>query len=342
MKKYIAIMLTAVCAACSGSGDQKVVETASQVEVKDAEPVKLDRLDEFIAEFDNMNPQAQLQGIDSLRPGLEALWMLVSRGTGDELTPGAVADMSHSKAFSVFAPDIADRFTATDSIASVLGAFAANLDKQAPAIRMPRLYGCVISYNQGIINVGDTVMLVGLNHYLGTDYPGYSGFPAWQRALKRSTQLPIDIAEAVIATQAPAPADESALSQMIHSGAVLAAMLRTLPGIDAAAALGITPEQLKWLQENEAQIWQKMIADNLLYTTDPSVSRRLTAPGPSTSILHPDAPPRAGVYIGWRIVEDYMAHSGNPEKQTIGYIFSPEFASLRPQSVLTEAAYAPQ
>lgn len=342
MKKYIAIALIGVCVSCASSGDRQDKSSASQVEVTEAEPMEFDRLDNFMSGFASLSPQARLDGIDSLRPGLEALWMLSSRGAGGDLTPEAVTQMAGSRAFQVFAPDIAGRFSSADSVAAVLGVFAANLGKQLPEIHMPHLYGAVISYNQGIVNVGDTVMLVGLNHYLGSDYPGYTNFPEWQRDLKIPARLPVDIAEALIATQAPDPTDGTALSEMIHSGAVLAAMRRTLPGIDAASALGLTPDQWQWLKDNEAQIWKKLIADNLLYSSDPAVARRLTAPGPSTSLLHPDAPPRAGVYIGWRIVEDYMANVTDPTKRTIAYILSPEFAALRPQTILTDASYMPQ
>ncbi len=39
----------------------------------------------------------------------------------------------------------------------------------------------------------DTVVIVALNHYLGSDYEGYASFPDHLRRLKSAERLPLDV-----------------------------------------------------------------------------------------------------------------------------------------------------
>ena len=74
-----------------------------------------------------------------------------------------------------------------------------------PDITPPEIYSAVITYNQSII-LADTVMLLGLNHYLGCDYEGYKHLDGYRRATKTAAaRLPYDIAESIIATAYPLP-----------------------------------------------------------------------------------------------------------------------------------------
>ncbi len=79
-----------------------------------------------------------------------------------------------------------------------------------------------------------------------------------------------------------------------------------------------------------------MAADNLIYSTDMSIARRLSEPSPSSTLISPNLPGRVGRYIGYRIVDAYIAN--NPGTK-LSDILSPDFYNS--PSVLINSGYAP-
>ena len=124
---------------------------------------------------------------------------------------------------------------------------------------------------------------------------------------------------------------------MLYEGALLYAMLQTIPEATDREVLGYDTAQMQWAIDNEAQIWRELASRGYLYSVDPMVIDRLIVPAPSTSILTPDSPGRIGRFTGLRIVESYMAD--NPETD-LGFLLSKKFYG-DPGSLL-KAAYSPK
>ena len=73
-----------------------------------------------------------------------------------------------------------------------LGTSFKNISQNLPnAVTPTHIYGYVTPYMQSIVLV-DSVMFVGLNHYLGENYPGYEGFEHYKRKLKQPNRIAID------------------------------------------------------------------------------------------------------------------------------------------------------
>lgn len=226
---------------------------------------------------------------------------------GNDINDSSLTAYSQSRGVRVFTPDIESRFLSLDSIEAVTGCIYSRMGDEFPDITPPEIYSAVITYNQSII-LADTVMLLGLNHYLGCDYEGYNHLDGYRRATKTSARLPYDIAESIIATAYPyRPSnDATVLSRLLYEGALVKAVMQLVPGSDTATALGYDKSQLTWLVENEAPAWNALIERKMLYSTDMEIASRLTATAPHTTLLHPQSPGRAGRYIGLRIIESYM------------------------------------
>lgn len=100
--------------------------------------------------------------------------------------------------------------------------------------------------------------------------------------------------------------------------------------------MGYDDGQMKWVRDNEPQVWDAMITRALLYSVDPMDAERLVALSPSTSVVHPMSPGRLGRYIGYRIVDSYVEkHPG----VSLEWLLSPEFYMSR--SSLIDAGYTP-
>lgn len=245
---------------------------------------------------------------------------------------------STGPAVAIFGPAVDSVFPDVTPIERQLGYI---LDRAADEqLGLPqRHYAAVVWGNLKSMVTTDSVMLIALNHYLGEDYEGYNNrlWPAYKRIEKTPARMPYDIAEALVATQYPYDGGDNptALSRMLYEGALATARLRLVEGATPASALGYTNEQWQWFEENERLLWDAVVSRNLLYDTNPLTISQLVDPAPATSIIEPYVPPRAGRYIGYRIIESYLKHND----ATLPELLSP--AIYDDNATLQQARYNP-
>lgn len=250
----------------------------------------------------------------------------------------SIIKYSSSRGVSRFTADIMTRFTMQDSIDNILNQVIINLRNTLPDTKARKVYGIVSTYNQSII-LNDSILLLGLNHYLGSDYPGYEYFDRYLRLTKTPDHLPYDFTEAIIKTDYPyQPTVErpDLLSRMLYEGAVLFIINAIMPQSHDEELLGYTEADFEWLKKNERELWDELVQRRLLYSTDPLTATRLIDPAPHSSILNNEAPGRAARYIGYRIIKSYMA---NNSPTYLGGLLSPKFYCSF--STLLNAAYNP-
>lgn len=292
-----------------------------------ASPVRIHRLD---LALESGNPA----DIDSMRAAALTLFNVI--GAGD-LTPESLETYRSGDAVNFYAPDISTRLPSLDSIEQAVGKIYDRMNRLLPDAPRHDLYAVILPYNQSVF-IMDSMMFIGLNHYLGADYQPYTHFPSYRRSLKTPARLPVDIAEASVATAYPfnpQSAYPTVLNRILYEGAIIESIMQ-LTGVDEATALGYTPAQWQWMKENEARAWEKLISHQLLYNTDPANIRSLVDPAPFTSVLNPEAPGRAGRYIGHRILSFYIRN--NPDI-TLDELLSPDF--YMSSETLSKAVYHP-
>ncbi len=323
--KYITYLcLSLLLAGCGADCGAEVGEKADIV-----------RLDSVFFEYEAMDDA----GRDSVRVryGNEiAVWLKMQNidSTGDS----ALIRYSRSRAVQIFIGDIRSRFVQLDSVRGVLAKLENSLVNNLPDIDFPGLYSVVSPFNQSVI-IADSLMFVGLNHYLGQDYPGYGYFEPYQRIVKTPRHLPYDIAEAVIANSMPyePTADAAVLNRLLYEGALLYAVMAVVPDAELGEALGYSPLQLQWAEDNESAAWNALISQKMLYSTSPSDADRLVNPSPVTSILHHESPGRLGRYIGYQIVKSYA--DKHPDA-ALSDLLAPQFYNS-PQTLIS-ASYRPR
>lgn len=298
---FLAIAMLAGCPSCSGAGSAP----HSPVMVR----------------TDTILPSAHTpEALASLRPAIDAMAAI---GILTDTTATAVDAYVNSRGFSYFQPDVEQFFTTGDSIDAVLGKMRDNMAMTLPHTRFPDIYAVISPYNQAIMTV-DSVMLVALNHYLGSDYSAYGYFEPYIRRQKRAALLPYQAAEALVERDYPMVADSTAtaLNHILHDGAVTEAIMRSVPDASLADAGGWTADELAWLEANEATVWRELQERRLIYSKDRLDISRLLNPAPATMALNTNAPGRAGRYIGYKIVRSYLA--SHPEA-TIEDLLKPDF-----------------
>lgn len=231
-----------------------------------------------------------------------------------EVTDSTLLAYATSKAVGMFGCAIRERLGSLDSVEHALGAAAQRSQTLIPEMKWPRLYGVISPYSQSIILSGDSLALIGTNHYLGADDEAYKGFDNYIRKEKCLRALPRQLAESLLNTQmpyAPSEGDATALSRMLYAGAVSWIAARLTATDNFGDMLGWDDGDSRWAADNEARVWETMINRNILYSTDPTAGERLTHASPATTLINPEAPGQIGTWIGMRIVDAYM--KGHPD-----------------------------
>ena len=155
----------------------------------------------------------------------------------------------------------------------------------------------------------DSLLLLGLDNFLGATHPFYQNFPSYLR----STMTPEDLIPALAAElakkQLSSTTQGTFLSKIIQEGKLLYVQERLSPKYSMAKQLGYSQEKYEWATRNEPEIWRYFIDNELLYSTDKQLDSRFIKPAPFSkfnSEIDQESPGGIGRYIGYRIVSSYM------------------------------------
>lgn len=256
---------------------------------------------------------------------IEAFMRTVGASSQDT---AAIAAWASSRAVEVFTPDVDSVFSDSLMPARVLGMVLDNASHSGLSFPARRYASVVYGRPESILFV-DSVMLIALNHYLGSDYPGYTGLPEYMRGFNKTPgALSYDIAEALVATSYPFDGGSSPtmLSRMLYEGALAHAKMALVDDSSAVRALGYSDEEFKWLADNEPRLWQHIVGDKLLFDTSPATISRFVLPAPRVNVGPLVAPGRVGRYIGYRIVQEYLKDN---KDANISYLLTPGFYNSR-------------
>ena len=170
-----------------------------------------------------------------------------------------------------------------------------------------------VEYNNRII-FGDSLLLIGLDNYLGAEHKFYGGLPNYVSKGLQKQFLLSDVANAFVKSVVDYPRDRSFLSRMIYYGKELYLKDQLLPQQTDAQKLNYLAEEMDWARTSEEQIWRYFIEQELLYSTDAGLDRRFLDPAPFSKFrleLDSESPGRLGRFMGWQMVRAFARK--NPE-----------------------------
>jgi hypothetical protein len=208
-----------------------------------------------------------------------------------------------------------------------------------PADIIPSVYTCITGFNNSIIT-GDSVLGIGLDRYLGADCEYYPRLEIYTYLAARMT--PENIVPDCMYGWAASEWDfsflkyaaDNVLTEIIHEGKLKYFQKCMLPDTPDELIFGFNADQMKFCRNNENQMWEYLIENDLLFSTDKFTIRKLTGEAPFTSFFTNESPGKAAVWIGFRIVESYMMKTGNSLEDLM--------TSADVQSILEKAKYSPQ
>jgi len=167
---------------------------------------------------------------------------------------------------------------------------------------------------------GKNIIGIGLDLYLGSNYKPYHSFnladqfPGYRIRKMRKEYLLRDLITAICQNKLKPLGNNSRLiDEMIFEGKVMYMVNELIPETNDSIKLGYTPDQIKWANQNESDIWAALVDSKVLYVTEPDEIRHYINDGPFTTAkgFGAGTAPRIGVYSGWQIVKKYMAKNPN-------------------------------
>jgi hypothetical protein len=188
-----------------------------------------------------------------------------------------------------------------------------------PEMQIPEVYSFISRFNQSIVT-SDGLLAVGLDNYLGRDTEFYKRLarPQYQINNMHPAKIPSDCLLGWGNTEFEFnDSADNVLSNMIYHGRNAYFTKWMLPEQPDSLILGFTAEQMRFCRNNESRMWEYMVEEKVLFETDRMTIQKFTGSGPFTGDFTRESPARAAVWLGWRIVEDYMRYNSRVSLQNL-------------------------
>ena len=208
-----------------------------------------------------------------------------------------------------------------------------------PQKTVPQVVTMVSEFATDAFTYGDSLCGVSLDMFLGENYLPYTTdqerFPAYLRRQFRQEYIPVRLTKALVQNLSDEPPGDRLIDQMLSNGKQLYILGCLLPDTPDSLLMGYTAEQIAGCEANEAELWARLLEQNLLYSSDFNNWRKMVTPSPNAPILFQEAPGEVGNWMGWQIVKAYMRR--NPQTT-----LSQLLALTDSQQFLEQAKYKPK
>lgn len=188
-----------------------------------------------------------------------------------------------------------------------------NLKYYFPAYAVPRFISYLGPFDAPGVAITENAIAIGLQLYGGMDFPFYTSlpgqelFPTYISRRFEKSYITTNCVRAVAEDLFPDKSQGLPLiEQMIEKGKYAWLTNLVLPHTADTIKTGYTKEQAEWCASNEGVVWNLILQNDQLYSTDPSVIQMYIGDAPGTQNFPPAAPGNLGQWIGQRIVKAYV------------------------------------
>ena len=190
--------------------------------------------------------------------------------------------------------------------------------EEFPQLKLPEFYMHVSGLNQNIV-VTDSILSLSADKYLGTDFPLYQDhFYDYQLQQMSPERIVPDYLLGLLYSEFPFEGNENTLlSHMLYEGKLRYILSRMLPERKRWESFGYTKEQYNWCVKSESRIWKTILQQKQLYTTDYLTISQFINEAPYTAPLTSSSPGRAGIWVGFRIIESFIKQHPNTTLQEL-------------------------
>lgn len=218
-----------------------------------------------------------------------------------------VGDFIQNKAFVDVNKDVKKVFGNIDSIRTGIEQGYTYLNHYFPEIKTPPVYFFVSGFNRSII-LDDKFIGVGLDMYLGNTYPKYQEISYKYLVYNmRPASIAPDVISALLFRHFKFDgSQERLLENMLYRGKIMYLLSVLLPEVEPNEIMGYSRFQWEWSRKYEDKIWNTIVGQKDLYSTDQLLINKYLNDAPFTAPVSQESPGRLGTWTGWQIVESYM------------------------------------
>lgn len=206
-----------------------------------------------------------------------------------------------------------------------------------PDIPLPKVSMHISGFGQSVVSAPG-ILSAGIDKYLGSDFPIYKElFYEYQLSRMIPEQLAADYLNGWLRsefTHESLMEDVRLLDYLVYEGKILFLLEKIFPKMPFEYLAAWNRENYVWCVQNEAPMWERIQYYEHLYSRDPLVLQKYIGDGPSTVYFTEDSPARAAIWIGYRIVCDFMQR--HPDMEIL-----PMMMEVRADSILRESLYRP-
>ncbi len=249
----------------------------------------------------------------------------------NELFPSYLQDFLTDHTMNLAYNEVVKKFTDFSSIEEQINQHLWNYQIQFPSKQIPAVYTCISGFNESII-LGDSILAIALDKYLGRDCPFYQKLNWHQYQIKNmyKEKIPADCIYAMVLTDFPLPEDaKSLIDHMIYHGKILYLTKKITQAHDTLV-LGFTEDELNFCKNFEERMWIFLIEQKLLFSTELMTIMQFTEDGPFTKYFGNNSPSKAANWIGMRIIQSYMKK--NSDISLSGLMKDKDYSSILKKS----------
>ena len=206
-----------------------------------------------------------------------------------------------------------------------------------PDIPLPKVYTHVSGFGD-IIVVDEGLISVSLDYYLGADYKNYEYVDGIHNYMLPNMHRGKIVSDAVfwwLTTEFSDNIDvPKLLDNMIYYGKIMYLTELFLPDEKEENLIGYSRQQWNWCRANESKMWNYMIENRHIFSSEMLLTAKYINPAPFTAYFPEESPGRTGTWIGWQIVRSYMDKNKNV---TLSELMS----NFNAQDILEKSGYRP-
>jgi hypothetical protein len=184
---------------------------------------------------------------------------------------------------------------------------------------IPRIVTYISGFNQSAIT-DDSLLAVGLDKYLGSGEEIYRKIGVYNYLLTNMHPGKMVSDCILFWGETEFPYNDSInnlLTNMLYRGRLLYFTSAMIPGEPDTLKWGFTERNLGFCKANEKSMWAYLVEKKLLFSTDRFTIDKFILEGPFTSDFGRESPGRAAVWLGYRIVSDYMSKNSDVTLQDL-------------------------
>ena len=206
--------------------------------------------------------------------------------------------------------EIQSKFTNIDYYKNEIGKGLSRYETLFGKTCSPKKIGTFFSLFNADVHEFDSIIWIGLDMYLGSDnkiiklLPTES-LPNYIKNKMEEKYIISDVLFGYLMTHNPQYLGDDFLSRMLAYGKISHLMNSILPDENPENKFRYNKDELKWCENNEKYIWQYIIDQEILYEKDFNKISYFFNPGPNTKNFGSESPAHIGIWLGYRIIEDY-------------------------------------